>query len=155
MSEYRYSKWSDGNTRFKSKREAGKTMGQLKKPRKPNDEVDVSTYTNSQVNLVRVAEQGTLDELSKRHNIKQQHMQRTQEREQDMERKRVPGLIDFSTIHTEPSDKRSRVNERISNRYMVIQTSINPFLSTTDYIGDLKVQDTMLRPKDSNINESQ
>ena len=154
MTEYRYSKWSDGNTRFKSKREAGNTLGQLKKPRIAKDEVDVSKYTDSQVNLVRVAEQGTLDELSKRHKIKQQHTERTHEREQDLEKKRVPGLVDFATIHSEPSDKRSRVNERISNRYMVIQTSINPFLSTTNYISDLKVQDAMLRPKDSNINES-
>jgi hypothetical protein len=155
MSEYRYSKWSDGNERFKSKRvTAGKNMGQLKYPRTKGDKVDVSKYTDSQVNIVRVAEQGTLDELSKRHNIKKQHHQRTQDREQIMEKKRVPGLVDFDTIHSEPSNKRSRVNERISNRYMVIQTSINPFLSTTDYIGDLKVQDTMLRPKDSNINEA-
>lgn len=32
MSEYRYSKWSDGNKRFKSKRDAGKKMEQLKYP---------------------------------------------------------------------------------------------------------------------------
>ena len=154
MTEYIYSKWSDGNTRFKSKRDAGNTMGQLKKPRENGDEVNVIKFTDSQVNVVRVAEQGTLDELSKRHNIKQQHRQREKEREQDIEKKRVPGLVDFDTIHSEPSNKRARVNERISNRYMVIQTSINPFLSTTDYIGDLKVQDTMLRPKDSNMNEA-
>jgi hypothetical protein len=154
MTEYRYSKWSDGNKRFKSKRDAGYTMGQLKYPREKGDEVNVSKYTDSQVNMVRVAEQGTLGELSKRHNIKQQHQKRQQDREQNIEKKRVPGLVDFDTIHTKPSDKRSRVNERISNRYMVIQTSINPFLSTTDYIGDLKVQDTMLRPKDSNIHEA-
>ena len=110
MSEYRYSKWSDGNKRFKSKRDAGKKMEQL---------------------ICQIILNGLL-----------------------LEKKRVPGLVDFDAIHSEPSNKRSRVNERISNRYMVIQTSINPFLSTTDYIGDLKVQDTMLRPKDSNINEA-
>ena len=153
MIEYKYSKWSNGKTRFKSKRKNLLIVDELKKLRQMNDEINVSN-TDSQVNFVRVAEQGTINELSKRHKIKQEHMIRTQEREQDMERKRVPGLIDFTTIKAKPSDKRSRVNERISNRYMVIQTSINPFLSTTNYIGDLKVQDTMLRPKDSNINVS-
>ena len=42
-------------------------------------------------------------------------------------------------------------SERMSQRDMVIQTSINPFLSANNYIDDLKVQDQFLRPKDSNI----
>ena len=42
-------------------------------------------------------------------------------------------------------------SERMSQRDMVIQTSINPFLSTNNYIDDLQIQDQFLRPKDSNI----
>jgi len=60
---------------------------------------------------------------------------------------------ELSTIHTEPSDKRSICNERISSRYMVIQTQVNPFLKDSDYISDIKVQDTLLRPRDSNVSE--
>ena len=41
MSEYRYSKWSDGNSRFKSKRDTRKKLGQLKYPRTKGDEVGV------------------------------------------------------------------------------------------------------------------
>jgi len=49
MSEYRYSKWSDGNERFKSKRvAAGKKMGQLKYPRTKGDnlfiEVNITSF---------------------------------------------------------------------------------------------------------------
>jgi len=69
------------------------------------------------------------------------------------EKKAPPQIIDFVVAHREPSDRRSVCNERISCRYMVIQTPINPFLSGSDYIDDLKVQDTLLRPKDSNIKE--
>jgi hypothetical protein len=50
-----------------------------------------------------------------------------------------------------PSDKRELASERISDRQLVIQTRINPFLADGDYLNDLKVQDTLLRPKDSNI----
>ena len=56
-------------------------------------------------------------------------------------------------IYNSPSDKRALCNERIANRYMIIQTSINPFISTENYIDDLDVQDRFLRPKDSNIKE--
>ena len=45
---------------LKVKEMQGYTMGQLKYPREKGDEVDVSKYTDSQVNMVRVAEQGTL-----------------------------------------------------------------------------------------------
>ena len=50
-----------------------------------------------------------------------------------------------------PSDKRELASERISGRQLIIQTPINPFLSDCDYLNDLKVQDTHLRPRDSNI----
>ena len=56
-------------------------------------------------------------------------------------------------IYNPPSDKRSVCNERIANRYMIIQTAINPFISTESYIDDLRIQDKFLRPKDSNIKD--
>ena len=93
----------------------------------------------------------TIEFLSKKQKISDEQNKRVNEREQELEQKRVPGLIDFNTIHHEPSGKRALSNERISNRYMVIQKSINPFLSTSNYISDLEVQDAHLRPKDSNI----
>lgn len=53
------------------------------------------------------------------------------------------------------NNKRAVCNERIASRYMVIQTPINPFLSRESYLDDLHVQDTFLRPKDSNIKEAE
>ena len=46
-------------------------------------------------------------------------------------------------------------SERLSQREMIIQTSINPFLSDHNYLDDLQVQNDFLRPKDSNINASE
>jgi len=63
----------------------------------------------------------------------------------------ISEFIELDTIHAEPSDKRAVCNERISSRYMIIQTPVNPFLKGSNYISDLKVQDSLLRPKDSNI----
>ncbi len=42
-------------------------------------------------------------------------------------------------------------SERLSQRDLIIQTSINPFLSDHNYLDDLQVQADFLRPKDSNI----
>ena len=51
------------------------------------------------------------------------------------------------------SDRRQVCNERISLRPMVIRTAMNPYLLGRDYLRDLQVQDTFLRPRDSNIKE--
>jgi hypothetical protein len=50
-------------------------------------------------------------------------------------------------------DKNTREinSERMGEREMLIQTSINPFMSSNNYLNDLKVQDEYLRPLDSNI----
>ena len=37
---------------------------------------------------------------------------------------------------------------------MIIQKPINPFLKDSDYLNDINVQDTLLRPKDSNFKNS-
>ena len=130
---YKYSKWSDRNgVMNKSKRI---------KNTKSNQEQSIDKYET---------EKNMIDILSKKQKISDEQNNRTHEREQDIEKKRIPGLIDFQTVHNEPSGKNVS-NERISNRYMVIQKSINPFLSTSNYIGDLEVQDKLLRPIDSNI----
>ena len=42
-------------------------------------------------------------------------------------------------------------SQRLSERGMMIQKSINTFLSANNYIDDLDIQDQFLRPKDSNI----
>ncbi len=52
-------------------------------------------------------------------------------------------------------DNRQDSNDRLMNRGMMIQTSINPYLSNNDYLNDVKVQDDFLRPKDSNLKENE
>jgi len=64
-------------------------------------------------------------------------------------------IVSMKTIHEESSNKRQVCNERISSRYMIIQTNINPYLHNNNYLKDLSVQDAFLRPKDSNIKESE
>jgi hypothetical protein len=129
MMDYKYSKWH-GKNKETTKRSQRK-------------------YVTPVDNLLRVAEQGTMD-ISNRNALKDEHRKREETRDIGIDNKDVPGFIDFTKIGKEPSNKRSVCNERISNRYMVIQTKINPFLSKSNYIDDLKIQDTLLRPKDSN-----
>ena len=60
------------------------------------------------------------------------------------------------TIHNDvkhSSNKREKQNEKLSNRDLIIQTSINPFISSQNYIDDIHNEDEFLRPKDSNNNE--
>uniref|UniRef100_A0A6C0KIC1 Uncharacterized protein n=1 Tax=viral metagenome TaxID=1070528 RepID=A0A6C0KIC1_9ZZZZ len=52
-------------------------------------------------------------------------------------------------------DNRQDSNDRLMNRGMMIQTSINPYLSNNNYLNDVKVQDEFLRPKDSNLKENE
>jgi hypothetical protein len=61
-------------------------------------------------------------------------------------------FVPFETMVIEPNNKRCENSERISAREMVIQTNINPFLNN-NYIEDINVQDTILRPKDSNFKD--
>jgi hypothetical protein len=49
-----------------------------------------------------------------------------------------------------PNDRELN-SERMSKRELIIQTSINPFLSDHNYLDDLQMQDKFLRPKDSNF----
>ena len=136
MMIYKYSKWSGGK----------------------KEEIKRSKRTPSNLpssdDLLRVAEQGTMD-LSNRNILKDEHRIRENEREDGIDNKEIPGFIDFTMVGNEPNNKRSVCNERISNRYMVIQTKINPYLSKSSYLDDLKIQDTHLRPIDSNIKVTQ
>lgn len=72
---------------------------------------------------------------------------------EDITEKKAPVIHEevIKPLYDMPSDKRELASERISDRQLVIQTSINPFLADGNYLNDLKVQDTLLRPKDSNI----
>jgi hypothetical protein len=58
---------------------------------------------------------------------------------------------DTVKIESRHSDKKSLCNERISSREMIRRMPINPFLKDGDYIDDLTIQDTLLRPRDSNV----
>ena len=129
MVDYKYSKWY------------GKNKEIVKRSKRK--------YITPVDNLLRVAEQGTMD-ISNKNALKDEHRKREETRDIGIDNKEMPGFIDFTKIGKEPNNKRSVCNERISNRYMVIQTKINPFLSNNNYIDDLKIQDTLLRPKDSN-----
>ena len=133
---YKYSKWSDDKGSMK------KSIRNAKELAENIEERVIDKYET---------EKNTINILSKKQKIIEEQNNRSEEREQDLEKKRMPGLVDFRTIQHKPSEKRAVCNERISNRYMVIQTSINPFLSTKNYIGDLDIQSSHLRPKDSNV----
>jgi hypothetical protein len=66
------------------------------------------------------------------------------------EKRIVENDVETEIIKIE-ENKRSLCSNRISDREMIIQTNINPFLQTNDYINDLSQQEKFLRPKDSNI----
>jgi hypothetical protein len=74
------------------------------------------------------------------------------ENETNVNIKRINNFVPFETIIVEPNNKRCENSERLSTREMVIQTNINPFLNN-NYLDDIKVQDTILRPKDSNYKD--
>lgn len=42
-------------------------------------------------------------------------------------------------------------NEKLVSRYMVAQTNCNPFMANNDYLKDLEVQDSFLKPQNSGI----
>lgn len=44
-------------------------------------------------------------------------------------------------------------NEKLSNRHMIVQKGINPFVNTNNYIEHLDMETSFLRPKDSNNEE--
>ena len=54
-------------------------------------------------------------------------------------------------IENRRQNDRELNSERLSQRELIIQTSINPFLSDHNYLDDLQMQDKFLRPKDSNF----
>jgi len=66
-----------------------------------------------------------------------------------------PSRIPDNVRQEEASNKRQVCNERIANRYMIIQTRVNPFIQGGNYVTDLSVQDMYLRPRDSNIKEEE
>ena len=71
----------------------------------------------------------------------------------DKELGKINKFVNFEQIHIEPNNKRAETSERMSSRHMIIQKPINPFLKDSNYLNDLNIQDTMLRPKDSNFNK--
>jgi len=50
----------------------------------------------------------------------------------------------------EKDNLREKSNIRLGKREAMIQRSINPFLASSDYVKDVLIHDTFLRPKDSN-----
>uniref|UniRef100_A0A6C0CR92 Uncharacterized protein n=1 Tax=viral metagenome TaxID=1070528 RepID=A0A6C0CR92_9ZZZZ len=63
-------------------------------------------------------------------------------------------MIDLALNQAEQnmeSNKRQNMNDKLSDRYMVQQTSQNPFLIGNNYVQDLDVQESFLRPKSSHL----
>lgn len=54
-------------------------------------------------------------------------------------------------IFKQRSKKREEQNEKLSSRHMIIQKSINPFVNNGNYIDHIDMEDSFLRPKDSNF----
>jgi len=49
--------------------------------------------------------------------------------------------------------KKSTLSKRLANRDIVGNTSRNPYLIGNDYLEDLRIQDTFLRPKNSGFED--
>ena len=67
-------------------------------------------------------------------------------------------MIDLALNQAEnnqESNKRQNMNDKLSNRYMVQQTSQNPFLVGNNYVQDLDVQESFLRPKSSHLDNQE
>ena len=63
-------------------------------------------------------------------------------------------MIDLALNQAEnnqESNKRQNMNDKLNSRYMVQQTNQNPFLMSTNYVEDLDVQESFLRPKSSHL----
>ena len=56
-------------------------------------------------------------------------------------------------IHKE--NKLNGQNEKLSNRCMMVQKGINPYVNTKNYINHLDTETSFLRPKDSNFSDIQ
>lgn len=52
--------------------------------------------------------------------------------------------------YTRKSTKREEQNSKLSERTLMIQKSVNPFMDSKNYVDDLNKEDEFLRPKDSN-----
>lgn len=63
----------------------------------------------------------------------------------------VPEQVESQTHAHAPSNKREIVNEKMNERQMISQINQNPFLLRNTYLDDLYVQETFLKPKNSNL----
>lgn len=51
-------------------------------------------------------------------------------------------------------NKRENSNIKLSQRDMMIRTSLNPYMTNNNYLDDLNVQEAHLKPKNSNYKEN-
>jgi len=68
-------------------------------------------------------------------------------------------INEFKSIHyitpdgfTRKSNKRALTNKKMSERKLIAQVSINPYIGKQNYINALTSEDKFLRPKSSNSN---
>ena len=66
------------------------------------------------------------------------------------QKEEIPSIIS-DRMQVREQTTRELNSERMSQRDKIIQTSINPFMTSNNYLDDLRIQDNFLRPKDSNL----
>jgi hypothetical protein len=66
-------------------------------------------------------------------------------------------LTDFQDLKKEQerNTKREDANTKIGERYLVGQPGQNPFMVDNNYLNDLEIQESFLRPKNSNMDEKE
>jgi|TARA_B110000037_G_C17039533_1_gene473069 hypothetical protein len=74
----------------------------------------------------------------------------TRQTNEKTQKEDIPSVIS-DRMHVREQTTRELNSERMSQRDKIIQTSINPFMMSNNYLDDLKIQDDFLRPKDSNL----
>jgi hypothetical protein len=66
-------------------------------------------------------------------------------------------LTEFQDLKKEQeiNTKREDANTKIGERYLVGQPGQNPFMVDNNYLNDLEIQESFLRPKNSNMDEKE
>ena len=121
---YSFSKWTKGDAYEKTKR-AVQEKDDTEKKFQDNNERSINSSKLNSINQ----QKNTADEIS-------------------------TSTDDFEpskTQYTRLSNKRNTHNELLLQRDPIIQTSINPFITRSNYVDDLNTEADFLRPKDSNL----
>ena len=131
---YRFYKWSNGVSYDKTKR-----TNVNKSSEKKNSFHEKERNINTQ-KLEEIQKQTNLQEINDSTHLKQNLI--------DNER---ISILSNNTQYTRQSNKRTTHNELLLQRDPMIQKSVNPFITRSNYLEDLNNEHDFLRPKDSNF----